>query len=166
MARVGLKWIAPRRNPFLVGPYIDEVAEAVVELGEDMKADFDDVVSDWTTRVTFRKFVKVEAGGVSVRVGPASNAKIWHWVDKGTRPHMIRPKNPRGRLRFQTGYSARTQPGQAHAGSGTASGDVVHSAGVQHPGTAPRGFTVDIHERYKDELGIVVREAIRDAKRG
>lgn len=163
-SRVGMRWIAPARDPFLVGPYLDEVEEALSELGEDIKADFQDVVSDWTTPVEFRKVLKVEAGGVEVKIHPARNAKIWHWVDKGTSSHTIRAKTPKG-LRYRKGYSARTKPGGvAHAGSGQATGDWRRAQEVTHPGSAPRDFTKTIYERWQPELKSTVMGAIRDAK--
>lgn len=164
MARIGMTYHPPKRDPFDADAYLEEVEEAVEELGEEMKEDFEDVVSDWQTDVTFRKEVRVESGGIVVFIGPASNAKIWHYVDKGTRPHIIRPKNGRGLLIFQEGYSARTQPGRAHVGTGTASGEWRGEPIVHHPGTEAREFTKTIYDKFKPELSRVVRQAIKDAK--
>lgn len=161
----GMRWTPPRRNPFDAARYIDEVNEAVSELGEEMKGDFEDVVNDWQTQVTFRKTIRVESGGVSVTVGPAQNARIWHFVDKGTRPHIIRPKRAGYPLRFRTGYSARTAPGHAHVGSGTASGPWRSAHEVRHPGTEAREFTTTIYEKYQTELSRVIKQAIKDANR-
>lgn len=163
MARIGMTYIPPKRNPFDADAYLEEIEEAVSDLADEMKEEFEGVVSDWQTDVTFRKEVKIEAGGIVVFIGPASNAAIWGYVDRGTRPHMIYPKNG-GMLRFRGGYQPRTQPGRAHAGPGQAFGEINYSDGVEHPGSQARDFTKTIYNKFKLELSRVVRQAIKDAK--
>lgn len=133
------------------------------EIKGEVVADFNDVTSDWETDVTFDARVEVQGGNIVIGIGPRRNAKIWIFVDQGTRAHIIRPRRAK-RLRFQGGYSARTRPGRAHVGSGTASGDVIYSAGVWHPGTEAREFTATILDKWRPAIAQVIREAIREAK--
>lgn len=164
MTRVALNFRTSRGRRFDPREYEAEVRAAFGRVKRDIKAEFDDVVSDWNHAPEFRAgFVELSADAVAVRVdatGP--HRKIWQYVDKGTRPHIIRPRRG-GKLRFATGYSARTQPGRAHTGSGTASGPVVYTNAVMHPGNAARGFTQDILARYQNEFFAEIREAIKDA---
>lgn len=143
--------------------FVDEIREAFrEEIKDEVVADFNDVTSDWQTDVTFDARVEVQGGNIVIGIGPRRNAKIWRYVDEGTRAHAIRPRRAK-RLRFQTGYSARTRPGRAHVGNGTASGDVVYSAGVWHPGTEAREFTKTIMDKWRKEIAQVVRDAIKEA---
>lgn len=162
MPKFGITFKPPRRNPlFNLATIEREIKDSVREVGEEVKEDFEDVVSDWSTPVTFRLRTVVEGDRVSVTVGPASNADIWRYVDEGTRPHLIVPRGG-GRLAFRTGYSARTRPGRAHVGSGTASGEYVYARAVNHPGTEAREFTQTIMDKFRSEFKDAIDEAIRD----
>ena len=57
-----------------------------------------------------------------VKGGVTAHAKYARYVHDGTRPHIIRPKNPGGVLRF------------------TMNGHVVFARSVNHPGTRARPF--------------------------
>ena len=101
-----------------------------------------DNVSDWSHRVRF--FGKITEGANFVRlfVHPGTkNLDIYTYVTKGTPRHDI-PVSGMAFLAFTLGYSARTKPrGQAHVGSGTATGaSVVGVMKVDHPGTKEREF--------------------------
>ena len=91
-----------------------------------------------------------------------TNSKIYEYVDKGTKPHIIRPKRAQF-LRFQTGYRAKTTPGIIGSSSGGRSGDIVYSQGVRHPGTKARKFSEIINKKYerkfKDEMHAAMRRA-------
>jgi hypothetical protein len=95
--------------------------DALKEHGAEMQRAFEDVVSDWENRPTFVTEIKVTADALSVTVRPkqmrgrggkASPSEIFGYVDKGTRPHVIKPKptNKSGLLAFV--WRTRQLPGQ------------------------------------------------------
>jgi hypothetical protein len=71
-------------------------------------------------------------GGFSVRL--YARASYAEAVEKGTRPHIIRPKNKRA-LRFAAGPGGARLSGSARKGA-----DVVFARVVHHPGTKPHPF--------------------------
>lgn len=60
-------------------------------------------------------------------------------VHDGTPPHIIRPRNPGGVLRFEA-----------------AGGDIVFATHVNHPGTAPRPFLLEGAEQAGIEHNFIV----------
>lgn len=130
-----------------------QMEAAVREHGNTLKAEFQGIVSDWEHQPDFVVETKVTASAIAVEVRPRKRRKasdIFGWVDKGTKPHVIRPKrsNKRGRLAFRLGYSALTRPiARAHVGTGQANGPFVMPAEVHHPGTTPRRFSETVQQR-------------------
>lgn len=112
------------------------------KVGTAMKASFAEVTATWKTEVLFEVQISL-AGGPQVEVFTTN--KIWDYVDRGTPPHVIRPKNAKA-LRFQSGYAAKTTPGVIGSSAGGPFGPVVFSKGVNHPGNQPGGFTKEIQK--------------------
>lgn len=67
------------------------------------------------------------------------------WIIKGTRPHVIEPRHAGGVLRFLA-----------------ASGDVVFTRHVQHPGTKPNDFAGRAWAAARPEVVAVLRRLGRD----
>lgn len=80
--------------------------------------------------------------------------------ETGSRPHVIRPRNAKS-LRFQTGYRAKTRKGVIGSTSGGASGSVVHSKSVNHPGFEPRELVKAVQEQMDITMERLVDEALR-----
>lgn len=165
MPRFSLKFIKPKRNPFDYTKYESEIKEELSDLGAEMVEEFNEITSDWETDITFRAEVRVEQDAVKLQVRPRGNTRIWRYVDEGTRPHIIQVRKART-LAFQTGYSARTRPGQAHVGSGTATGSWRFPKVVYHPGTEAREFTPTIMHRYEPDFKRAINTAVKVANRG
>ncbi len=123
-------------------------------IGAEMKASHEEVTDDWDHEPEFKVGMIISPYLLSVQVNvTGDNAKIWQFVDKGTKPHAIFPKQPGGRLIFQTGYNPRTTPvAQAHVGDGRASGNWVKAKAVQHPGSDAREFTETLRKFWKPEF--------------
>ena len=113
--------------------------------------EFEGVVSDWTNQPEFKVRTFVRTDKIWVNVFPAGpNKDKWIWVSRGTKKHKVPAAGP-GLLAFTLGYSARTQPrGQAHVGSGTASGDFVIGVMQVEVETKAREFEEVIAEDNKD----------------
>lgn len=88
---------------------------------------------------------------------------IYGYVSDGTRPHQIRPKNPAGVLRFQTGYTAKTTPRVIMSRQGGASGPTVTAKVVNHPGFPGREFPDVITEKWDKEFPKQVAQAMISA---
>lgn len=144
-----------------------EAATEMQEVGKDIRREYKDIVDDWEHKPAFTAST-IERPRIirtSIRVG-GQHKLIWFYVDRGTRPHLILPRVPGGRLKFRTGYSPRTLPiAQAHMGTGTASGEFVSAEQVNHPGTEAREFGKTIAEDYKPEFRRRIENAFRRAAR-
>jgi hypothetical protein len=113
------------------------------ETGQWAKKKFVDITAGWKHQPTFQ----VVRTQYTVRVdvtGP--NAKIFRYVDEGTRAHLIRAKGGGRRrgsrlLTFRTGYKPKTRPNNTqYKGPGVATGGFISKKVVRHPGTAARNF--------------------------
>jgi hypothetical protein len=145
----------------------NEVAKELRTIGIDLRAEFKDVVNDWTHRPDFEAKTTMQPHALTLNMKVrGQHKKIWGYVNDGTRPHIIMPKKPGGRLVFQLGYSPRTTPtAQAHVGTGQASGGWRKAQMVFHPGTEPRDFTITILDDFKPEFRRRIENAFRRATR-
>lgn len=144
-----------------------ELVSAFNDIGPEMKRSHEDVVSDWSHKPEFKIGMSLNPYLLSVQINVGGeNAAIWGYVDKGTRPHNIAPKNPGGLLAFRTGYNPRTTPvAQAHVGDGRASGDWVRTKAVHHPGNDARDFSGTLHKFWKNEFSRQTDNAFARATR-
>lgn len=98
------------------------------------------------------EFTTEETGALSREIG--TDDQIYTYVDKGTRPHEIRPRRKKA-LAFKAGGIAKTRPGQLSSGQGHEGGTpVITRKPVHHPGTEPRdfeGLIARVAERVLDE---------------
>lgn len=159
--------------------------DALKEHAEEVRAAFEDVVSDWSAenRPEFLVEVKVWASELRVvvkpkrsrarRGGKAQPADIFTYVDKGTEPHVIRPKpgNKSKLLAFTWGgpgsYQAKTLPiAQAHVGSGkAANGSLTFAREVNHPGNDARLFSETIQRETYPDFRRAIEAAFRRMER-
>lgn len=177
---------SPRRKRLLADSYRVQriMTEALKAHGEDVKKSFDDVVSDWSSasRPVFEVKVHTWSNELQVIVKPkrtrsrrggAQPAEIFEYVDKGTSPHVIRPRpgNKRGLLVFVWGghgsYRPKTLPvAQAHAGDGRVRGGKFRSfKQVNHPGTDARLFSETIERETNPDFVKVIEAAFRRMER-
>jgi len=127
--------------------------ELIGPVKEHFIKEFEGVVSDWTHKPEFKVRTFFTMDMLKVNVFPAGpNKDKWIWVSRGTSGPYPIPKSGPGLLAFTLGYSARTRPrGQAHVGSGTATGPkVIGVMQVMHPGIEAREFEEVIAEDNKD----------------
>jgi hypothetical protein len=122
-----------------------------------------EVTKTWENKVVFRLQEKQERGVTKFQIiaeGSEEALRIFGYVDKGTKPHVIRPKTAEGVLSFWTRFEPRTAPvAKADVGSGRSWGEIVWVRGVDHPGTEAREFTAyamleaeDAYEQRIEEL--------------
>lgn len=137
-----------------------ELFSAASQTAEILRAELQDAVSDWKHKPKFTAIVTLKPGLIQGTVGAkGQEATIFGYVDRGTKPHIIRPKVAKA-LKFQLNYSPRTQPiARAKTGTGRASGPTVFAKEVHHPGNKPRKFA----ETFSDILAIEFRRRTEDA---
>lgn len=128
-----------------------EVRTAARDTATDLANWLGVAVREWSNRPRFAGRVILLPDFVEVKVDVAGSAKkIFFYVDRGTgtygpkkQPYPIpkTPLPPGKSLKFQTGYSVRSQPG-AKIGMGTGEhfGNWISKKQVMHPGIEPRNF--------------------------
>lgn len=124
---------------------------------------------EWTHKPRFAGRVTIRPDYIEAGVDVAGTAKkIFMYVDQGTgtwgpkkQPYEIKPKNPDGMLKFQTGYSARSAPGaKIGQGTGEHSGAWMSKKSVMHPGIEPREFTKKVLDELNPDFVTRIEDAI------
>lgn len=96
------------------------------------------VTDTWTHKPEFRITVRGRMGGATtLRV--STDDEIFHFVNMGTRPHLIQARNAPV-LAFPSQFRPKTMPGSLRSGPGFSGGPTVLRFAVWHPGTEPRRF--------------------------
>ena len=108
----------------------------------------------WWHQPEFEMMVQQTGNELEIVVG--TDDRIYGYVDRGTPPHIIRPKKPGYPLRFQSGYKSKTTPGVIGSKAGGPRGDFVRAMEVHHPGTKPRKFS----EAIQDYMNVKAPERI------
>lgn len=135
---------------------VKAVQEAQRKAAQELLADYQKTTQTWDNQPDWT--VRVGAGAVTV----FTKSDVWNWVDKGTRPHVIRARRARA-LAFASGYTAKTRPGSIIAGAGGPSGDTRFALEVQHPGTRPRRFSDRLRAKWKKKWPAMLQAAINKA---
>ena len=150
MPTVAMRAVRGRRK-FIKAPEVKrKIADVLTDpVKKHFVNEFEAVVSDWSGKPEFKARAFIKSDSISITVFPAgANKDKWIWVSRGTSGPYPIPKSGPGFLAFTLGYSARTKPrGQAHVGSGKASGpSVMGVMQVMHPGIEAREFEEIIRE--------------------
>lgn len=163
MARGILRAIVPSGKLYESARMQMAIHGALDKVGQGMLRTYQEIVSNWKTKVVFA--VKVTVNGSQAMVEVWTENEIYGYVTEGTKPHIIVPRRAR-MLRFQTGYRAKTSPRSIKSGAGGAFGDVAFAHLVHHPGTQARHFERNVMKRYQDVIPAVVQAAITEALKG
>lgn len=135
------------------------------------------IVASWKAedRPGFRAWKRVTKKAITVgfyAVG-GKGKDIWKWLTEGTglygpkhKKYPIVPKKAKV-LRFRTGYQPKTRPGAGgqYKGPGIATGEIVHTKKVMHPGIRPRPFPKVISRWYTPKFRRHIENAMRRAIR-
>lgn len=144
-----------------------EMLNALRKVGREMRNDLNATTRTWEKPVAFDFEISLTRSEAKVRVNPKDGgrgAEIWSMLDKGTEAHTIRAKNAEF-LAFSSDYKAKTRPGEFASFAGGSSGETVFAKEVQHPGTEPRDWSVDLAAKYKPRFYELSNEALRRAVR-
>lgn len=132
-------------------PVIAELLKELDALGKEAKKLLLKPTATWTHKVTFHH--RVDRATARVRIWTTD--RIYGYLDRGTKPHVIeprRPLSPSGRpssLRYQAGYRPKTRPRRLSSYHGGKLGPFIYPVGVMHPGIAARGFTTLVAKRMQ-----------------
>lgn len=153
--------IIPKKKVFDPARYIAEVDRAVITSKNGVQADFKKTTATWSHQP---KWYATRRGYIWY-IGTSD--VIYSYVDEGTRPHVIRPKRPGGRLRFfRTGFKPKSRVGYIASYAGQkANKDLTYTRVVHHPGTKARRFSEKIKEKWEKEFKRLCRQAIKVASR-
>lgn len=134
------------------------IEKAVHKTANLVLQDYKAVARTWDHKPAFDLVIQESDGAYSITAG--TDDEIFGYVDRGTKPHIIRPRKAR-LLKFRGGYRAKTRPGVIGSNAGGAAGGSFTSAYfVLHPGTQKRGFTEAIRKRREKTLEQEARQNI------
>lgn len=139
-----------------------EVERAIEQTKKPVLGEFQQVVANWEHKPRF----VAKRTGHELQVRPTGpDAKIYRFVNDGTRPHKIRPKRAKA-LSFVTGgpgsYVPKTKFWGQFGGPGIVQGGTrVYAQEVDHPGNKPRDFDSRIANRMAPVLAKAIRDAIQ-----
>lgn len=102
---------------------------------ERVKSDLAATTETWEDKPQFT----IKSKGPYVRTITTTHA-VWVMLNKGTRPHIIRPKNGKVLTWMGNNYRAKTRPGQLTSYKGGNNNTIVYAQEVQHPGTVARDW--------------------------
>ena len=148
--------VTRRRRKFIKAPEVKKKLGVVMdnEVKPHFLAAFRRVVANWKHKVEFkaRKFIRTDRIWLDV-FPTGEHKKIWIFVTKGTRAHIIRAKNAPV-LAFLWGgkgsYKPKTKPVGKFGGPGVVTGGTMHFAKeVHHPGSEGRDFEKAIRDDNK-----------------
>jgi hypothetical protein len=150
--------IVPKK---LLDSFRPALQKALTETGKGIEKDFQRTTKTWQNKPAFTQEDHLSGDPMSTEV--YTEDEVYGYVNSGTKPHVIRPKTPGGRLAFQGTYTAKTSPGVIDAKGGGKSGAMVYSQGVQHPGTDAREFDKAIAKEWEKKFPDAVDEALKQA---
>lgn len=152
--------ILPKKPIFNTAKFEGLVAQATRQTVDDIHRDYEKTVATWEHKP---KFYATRRGTIWY-IG--TNDTIYGYVELGTKPHTIEPRNPKGFLHFNRfGFKPKSRVNyiDSYAGSPATRGETFQKI-VHHPGTKARNFSKKIREKREKQFAKLVRQAIRESK--
>ncbi|MCI0420408.1 MAG: hypothetical protein L0312_14485 [Acidobacteria bacterium] len=136
-----------------------EIDKAVDKTTKAALDDFKKTTRTWEKKPPFEQVKAHDVGSDTVGAAGTNN-KIYRFVTRGTRAHVIKPKR-KTFLRFRSVYRAKTTRRVIGSKRGGASGELVFTRKpVLHPGTEAREFEEEISARHQVTLENNVTAAV------
>lgn len=121
----------------------------------------------WKHTVTF--YERPVSGAQSSGVDVGTDDKPYGWTDRGTKPHLIKPKKAK-KLAFNSKFKPKTKVNTLSSSAGKSAPPVAFAMVVHHPGTKARGFSKLVlkrsRARFQGNVDKAVRRAVARANRG
>lgn len=135
------------------------IAAVNLETAKGIRTDLQKTTRTWKHKVLFT--IKIDkSGGGEVTV--YTDNEIYGYVNYGTKPHIIRPRNAK-RLAFYTPFKAKTRVRFLGSGNGLRGKNLVLSQEVHHPGTEAREWDVVIAEKWQPVHAAKMKRRIEQA---
>jgi hypothetical protein len=147
--------ILPKRKVFDAAKMRGVIVSTLNGTAKAIKVDFDVTTQTWDHRPDFR----ISSPSEYTRE-VSTDDDVYAMLEKGTKKHDIRPKKPRGILRFNTPFRAKTVPNAIRSNKGSKGNTPVVARIVHHPGTKPRLWTKAIKKKWDQQIGITFQRAI------
>lgn len=154
--KLGIKAIIAK-DPLHIAKQVQAIENALEGTAKAIKVDYLVTAQTWQHKP---RFDITNPGNYTREI--ATSDEIYGYVDLGTRPHIIRPRNA-SQLRFQSGYKAKTSPNVIASRPGGKFGPTVYTREVKHPGTQARGFSKAIAKKWNREWPRNLQRAIAAA---
>lgn len=138
---------------------LHEIVDATNKQLGVIQRDFNRTTATWKTQPRFDMEKATETTSQPIMGHVGTDNQIYIYVSKGTRPHIIRPKNAKV-LRFQMGYGAKSRLRMIASFKGGSFGASVYAHLVLHPGTQAREFDDTIAESNQDDFERLIQDAI------
>jgi hypothetical protein len=148
--------IKPSAKAINFSRFADAAKLGMRDAAEAAQKDFEKTTATWRTKPDWQ--IQEQRDGFLV----GTDNDVWNMLDKGTRAHRIIARRAK-RLRFSSGFSAKTRPGFVGSQAGGSSGGPVFARSVQHPGTTARGWSKLIAAKYKVQLQRYISQRIKEA---
>lgn len=140
-----------------VGAVKAAVVGCLDDTATEVEKDFGRTTATWSHDVPFTTVVQ---GWTRIVL---TQEAIYAMLNKGTKPHVIMPRNARA-LVFQVPYSAKSSPGVIASKGGGPGGQTVYTRGpVNHPGTEARAWDQTIAETWLALFPVRMQQAITGA---
>ncbi len=158
-----IQWKVINPGPIKADAIRLEVLSALHRVEREIKADFRRTTATWEHQVEFESAVGMRGGVAEVLVG--TDDEIYHYVNDGTRPHMIwagiyTGKSRARALRFHSRFRPKTRPHYITSYRGMVGGTVLFRPYVNHPGTEAREFDKTLEKRWRPRFSRLMREAV------
>jgi len=160
MATIGIT-VLPPAKPINEKRLLKALETACNQTLRSMQKDFQKTTRTWNTPVTF-VVVKMTPNGQDLEGATGTDNKIYLYVTRGTKPHIIRAKNGKV-LSFPSKYRAKTRRRVIRSYTGGGSGARRYAKEVKHPGTQAREFEEEIADKNTAVLLINVNKALTKA---
>jgi hypothetical protein len=147
--------IKPKGSVFKPEQQRRVIQNTLTATAKGMQVDFGVTTQMWQHRPTFA----IDSPTPFERT-ISTGDKVYTMLDAGTQAHTIRPKKPRGILRFTTPFKSKTLPNQIMSRSGSKGSSPAVARVVHHPGTAPRKWAKTIAAKWQAQIGAIFQRAL------
>lgn len=131
------------------------VENALSAAARGARVDFNVTTQTWGERPEFA-IDKVKDGRAVYTTDPK-----YKFVNDGTKPHTIAPRNGKVLIFGGPGFKAKTTPGVIGSKAGKkGKGQIITPKPVQHPGTQARGFREAIAKKWRAQMPKVIQAQI------
>lgn len=166
MVNYEIKMIKPKKDT-IDRKAIDKAAASIGKrIADNLRAQAKATVKTWEKQPQIKVKRKTTGDEIYVMLEIESWAKpIWTYLDKGTKPHTITPKNAPFLVFRQEGFTAKTKVNQFLSKAGSeASGELQFRLSVKHTGNEARNWSKMMLKRGNKKLDELVKKAKREMR--